>query len=43
MGHFNKSIKTFPNSMLASMANLHKHDYFEAEASAKEVPKVNFE
>ncbi len=43
VGHFNKSIKTFPNSMLAGMANLEKQDYFEAESKAKEVPKVNFE
>lgn len=43
VGTFNKSIKTFPNSMLAGMANLQKQDYFEAEATAKAVPKVSFD
>jgi LemA protein len=43
VGTFNKSIKTFPNSVLAGMANLQKQEYFEAEAGAKEVPKVSFE
>ena len=35
--------KTFPNSMLAGMANLEKHAYFKAEAGATAVPKVSFE
>lgn len=43
VGTFNKSIKTFPNSMLAGFANLEKHVYFEAEAKAQQVPNVDFD
>ena len=43
VGAFNKSIKTFPNSMIAGFANLEKQVYFKAEASAQKVPDVDFE
>jgi len=39
---FNQSIKRFPNSMFAGMFGFHAKEYFQAEASAKEVPKVKF-
>ena len=42
VGTFNKTIRTFPNSMLAGMAGLEKQDYFTADATAKSVPKVEF-
>lgn len=39
---YNTTIKTFPGSMFASMANATPADYFEAAPSAQEAPKVEF-
>jgi LemA protein len=39
---YNRTIKRFPNSMLAGMFGFDAREYFEAEAGAKEVPKVDF-
>lgn len=40
---FNKYIKTFPRSFLASMFGFEEFTYFEIEESAKEVPKIQFQ
>lgn len=40
---YNKTIKSFPNNMLAGMFGFEKKNYFEASESAKEVPNVSFE
>lgn len=42
VGSFNKSIRTFPNNILAGIAGLDKQDYFEAEAGAQQAPDVKF-
>lgn len=39
---FNRVIKRFPNSMIAGIGGFESREYFEAEAGAKEVPKVDF-
>jgi len=39
---FNKYIKTFPRSFLASMFGFEEFTYFEVEESAKEAPEVKF-
>ena len=39
---FNTSIKRFPTNFLAGLFKFGERDYFEAEESAKEVPKVKF-
>ena len=39
---FNKSIAVFPNSLVAGIAGFKSKPFFEAEAGAKEVPKVDF-
>jgi LemA protein len=39
---FNASIKRFPNNLFAGMFGFDTREYFEAEETAKEVPKVNF-
>ena len=39
---FNKAIRTFPRNLLASMFGFEKADLFQADAGAKEVPKVDF-
>ena len=39
---FNAKIKTFPNAMFAGMLGFSPREYFQAEASAKVVPKVEF-
>lgn len=39
---FNKSVRTFPNNIFASIFNFDKFQTFEAEAGAENAPKVNF-
>jgi LemA protein len=39
---YNQSIRRFPNSLFAGMFGFHAKEYFQAEASAKVVPKVKF-
>lgn len=39
---FNKSIRRFPNSVIAGMFGFEKHNYFEAEAGSEKAPKVEF-
>ncbi len=39
---FNAKIKTFPNSIWAGMLGFSNRDYFQADASSKVVPSVNF-
>jgi LemA protein len=39
---FNKKTKRFPTSIMAGMFGFDTRDYFQAEASAKDVPKVQF-
>jgi len=39
---FNTSIKRFPTNFLAGLFHFGEREYFEAEAGAKEVPKVKF-
>ncbi|BAU26024.1 LemA protein [Aneurinibacillus soli] len=39
---FNKEIKRFPGSIIASMGGFKAKDYFKAEERAKQVPQVNF-
>ncbi len=39
---YNKSIKRFPNNILAGIFNFEKREYFEAKETAKEVPNVSF-
>jgi len=41
---FNFSIRRFPNSLTNNLLlHLERKEYFEAEAGAQEVPKVDFE
>jgi LemA protein len=40
---FNAAIKRFPGNLVAGMAGFSAKQYFEAEAGAKEVPKVSFQ
>jgi len=42
VGEYNKSIKMFPNSIIAGMCGLTDAEYFEASEAAKEVPVVDF-
>ena len=42
VGDFNKSIKTFPNNMLAGMFGFNPREFFEAEEGSREVPEVDF-
>ncbi len=39
---FNTSIKRFPTNFLAGLFKFGEREYFEAEASAQEAPKVKF-
>ena len=39
---YNTLIKRFPSNLIAGFFNFDERDYFEAEAGAKEVPKVKF-
>lgn len=40
---FNTSIKKFPTVIFAGIFGFDSYDYFEADESAREVPKVNFD
>lgn len=40
---FNSAIRVFPGSMIAASRGLSARAYFQAEASAKSVPQVNFD
>ena len=42
VGTFNTSIRVFPNSLVAGFTGFKTKPFFEAEATAKEVPKVDF-
>ncbi len=42
VSNFNKSISVFPNNLVAGFAGFRNKPFFEAEARAKEVPKVDF-
>lgn len=39
---YNTKVKSFPTSIFASMMGFDKAEYFEADASAKDAPKVDF-
>lgn len=39
---YNTAVQKFPTSMVAGMSGYHPMQYFEADESAKEVPKVDF-
>jgi LemA protein len=39
---YNTSLQTFPNSLFAGIGGFHAAQYFEAEAGAATVPKVQF-
>ena len=39
---YNTKVKSFPTSIFASMMGFDKEEYFEADASAQDAPKVNF-
>jgi LemA protein len=39
---YNKSIKTFPNNMMAGMFGFENMDYFKAEAGTEKAPEVKF-
>ena len=39
---YNTKVKSFPTSIFASMMGFEKAEYFEADASAQNAPKVNF-
>lgn len=40
---YNTAVQRFPNVIIAEMAGYYPMEYFEADESAKEVPKVNFD
>ena len=40
---YNKHIKTFPNSILASILNFEGMSYFKSEAGSEKAPNVNFD
>ncbi len=40
---FNTAIKTFPRNIFAGMLGFEAYDYFEADASAQNVPQVSFD
>ncbi len=42
VGSYNTSIRVFPASIVAGLGGFGPKPFFEAEASAKEVPKVDF-
>ena len=42
IGTFNTSIRVFPNSLVAGIGGFRAKPFFEAEAGAKVVPKVDF-
>ncbi len=39
---FNQSVETFPGNIMARMLQINRADYFEAEAGANVVPRVDF-
>ena len=39
---YNTKVKSFPTSIFAKMMGFDKAEYFEADASAQDVPQVNF-
>lgn len=43
VSEYNKVTKKFPSNLLASMFNFEEKEYFEANASANEVPNVSFD
>ena len=40
---FNAGIRRFPANIIAGIAGLQKHEYFQADEGAKKAPKVSFE
>lgn len=40
---YNTTVQRFPNSIVAGMSGYYPMQYFEADESAKEVPKVDFD
>jgi LemA protein len=42
VGAYNRSVSTFPGSVVAGFGGFRPKPFFEAEAKAKEVPKVDF-
>lgn len=40
---FNKKIRSFPTNIIAGMFGFSEYSYFEADASANQVPNVSFE
>ena len=40
---FNAGIRRFPDNIIAGIAGLQKHEYFQADEGAKKAPKVSFE
>ncbi|MCK4589848.1 MAG: LemA family protein [Nanoarchaeota archaeon] len=42
VGSYNKMIRVFPKSMIASMFGFDKRNFFEAEEGAEEAPTVDF-
>lgn len=40
---YNEAIKKFPTNLIAGMFGFDEKEYYEAEESAKDVPKVSFE
>ena len=40
---YNTAVQRFPTSIIAGMSGYHPMQYFEADESANEVPKVNFD
>ena len=40
---YNTAVQRFPNVIIAEMAGYYPMEYFEADESAKEVPKVSFD
>ena len=43
VGQFNTAIQRFPASIVANMKGYSTRPYFEAEASAQQVPQINFD
>ncbi|EIT85270.1 LemA family protein [Fictibacillus macauensis ZFHKF-1] len=39
---YNKKVKRFPGTLVASLGGFHEKDYFKSSPTAKEPPKVNF-
>ena len=41
-GEFNKAIRIFPKSLIASLTGFNRKPYFESDEAAKDAPKVEF-